>query len=239
MEFRPKILVAEDEPHLQHQLVTTILHMGADPVCVESNEGAQSLLDSQKFDGVFLDWDNPSFSPADLTVAIRKSKSNASIPVAMLSSHPESREIQKAFRAGTTFFLAKPFSSRELEHLLNATRGAMMEERRRYQRVSANVPVLCEWKAGRNSRHVAGRSLNISNTGALVRLNPAPEAGVSVKLEIALPRPHAKVALGAMVVRTGPGDNVALRFLGMTKEQQVQVEEFISKCPATGLFAAS
>jgi hypothetical protein len=32
---------------------------------------------------------------------------------------------------------------------------------------------------------------------------------------------------------------VALRFLAMTKEQQVQVEDFVSKCPATGLFAAS
>ena len=233
MAFRPKILVVEEDPELQHLLVTTIQHMGADACCFEEPETVKSLVETEKFDGAFVDWDCHNLDPEELTVRIRKSKSNAGIPVAMLSTRPDQIDAVRGFKVGTTFFLAKPFGSRELEHLLNATRGAMLEERRLYQRVAVNLSILCEWKEGRISKHIAGRSINISTTGVLMKMTPRPEAGVAVTVEFAPPRPQTKLALKAMVVRTGPGDNVALRFLQLTKDQQEQLEIFICGSPTS------
>lgn len=233
MTFRPKILVVEEDPEIQRLLVTTIHHMGAEACCVEASGTVKSLVDTEKFDGAFVDWDCHNLNPEELTVHIRKSKSNGGIPVAMLSTRPDQIDAVRGFKVGTTFFLAKPFGSRELECLLNATRGAMLEERRRYQRIALNVSILCEWKEGRVSKHVAGRSVNISSTGVLMKMTPRPEAGVAVAVEFGLPRPQAKLALKAMVVRTGPGENIALRFLQLAKDQQAQLEDFICASPAT------
>jgi len=235
------MLVVEEDPELQHLLVTTIQHMGAEACCFEAPETVKSLVETVKFDGAFVDWDCHNLDPEELTVQIRKSKFNAGIPVAILSTRPDQIDAVRGFKVGATFFLAKPFGSRELEHLLNATRGAMLEERRLYQRVALNISILCEWKEGRISKHVAGRSVNISSTGVLMKMRPRPEAGVAVTVEFALPRPQTKLALRAMVVRTGPGDNVALRFLQLTKDQQEQLESFITGSPTTprGLFPAS
>jgi CheY-like chemotaxis protein len=239
MDFRPRILVAESDPSLRRLLTTTMKHMGAEAVCAESHEEARSRLTCEKFDGVFLDWDDPAFRAEELTLEVRKSKSNPGIPIAMLSAHPQRADVVRGFKAGSTFYLAKPFGSRELEFLLNATRGAMLEERRRYQRISASLPVLCEWREGAKSRHVAGRSINVSITGILIRVNPRPEPGVSVKLEVSLPHPCPKLAVSAMVVRTGMGDNVGLRFLNLTREQQEQLEHFVTACPSSTLFTGA
>jgi two-component system phosphate regulon response regulator PhoB len=241
MPFRPKILVVEADLELQQILVTTMRHMGAEACCVEKPETVKSLVETEKFDGAFVDWDCHNFNPEELTVQIRKSKSNARIPVAMLSTRPDQIDAVRGFKVGATFFLAKPFGSKELECLLNATRGAMLEERRRYQRVAVNISILCEWKDGRNSKHVAGRSMNISSTGVLMKMTPRPETGVAVAVEVGLPRPQARLALKAMVVRSGPGENVALRFLQLTKGQQEQLENFITGFPAStsGLFSAA
>ncbi len=239
MGFRPRILVAEGDSELRRILVTTMRHMGADPLCVENTESAQSLLSSEKLDGVFLDWDNNAFDPEALTVAVRKSKSNHSIPIAMLSAHPERNAVRRSFKAGTTFFLAKPFGTRELESLLNATRGAMLEERRRYQRINVTVPILCEWKEGRRTKHVAGKTINISTSGVLLKLNPQPETGVAVVFEFTLPQIPGKLSLKGVVARIGPGEIVAARFLSLTKPQQDHLERFISDCPSKSMFATT
>jgi DNA-binding response OmpR family regulator len=232
MPFRPKILVVEEDPEIQQLLVATMRHMGAEACCFEAPETVKSLVETEKFDGAFVDWDCRNINPEELTVQIRKSKSNAGIPVAMLSTRPDQMDAVRGFKVGATFFLAKPFGSKELECLLNATRGAMLEERRRYQRVALNITILCEWKEGRISKHVAGRSVDISSTGVLMKMTPRPEAGAAVAVEFGLPKPQTNLALRAMVVRTGPGENVAMRFLQLTHDQQEQLESFITASPA-------
>ena len=186
----------------------------------------------------FLDCDDGVFNSEELILIIRKSKSNQNIPIAMLSAYPERAEVQKGFKAGTTFFLAKPFGSREVEFLLNATRGAMLEERQRYMRVPARLPVLCEWREGARSKHVAGRSLNISNTGMLMTLTPHPECGAAVNIELSLPRPSGKLVAKGIVLRTGPADNVAVRFLALAKSQQEQLWSFVTEFQASSMFPA-
>ena len=57
MAFSPKILVVEENPKLQHLLVTTMQHMGAQACCIEAPETLDSLIETEKFDGAIVDWD--------------------------------------------------------------------------------------------------------------------------------------------------------------------------------------
>jgi len=236
MAFRPKILIVEDDPHLQRLLETTMEHMGTEPRCVHAGREAISVVDTDKFDGAFVDWDNRGFNPEELTQRIRRSPSNSKIPVAMLSARTDQGDVARGFKAGATFFLAKPFGTNELEHLLNATRGAMLEDRRRYQRVPISIPTLCEWGQKRGVKRIAGRSINLSSTGLLMKLAPAPEAGVAVSVELLLPGRQKSLVLKGMVTRSGPGDHVAVRFVYLAKEQQERIENFVSGHPGSSLF---
>jgi hypothetical protein len=74
--------------------------------------------------------------------------------------------------------------------------------------------------------------VDISSTGVLMKMTPRPEAGAAVAVEFGLPKPQIKLGLKAMVVRTGPGENVALRFLRLTHDQQEQLESFITASPS-------
>jgi DNA-binding response OmpR family regulator len=238
MAFRPRILIVEDDPALRRLLETTLVHMGTEPRCVRAGREAVSHVDKDKFDGVFVDWDNQGFNPEELTQHIRRSPSNSKIPVAMLSARTDQGDIARGFKAGATFFLAKPFGANELERLLNATRGAMLEDRRRYQRVPVSIPTLCEWGRKRGVKRVAGRSINLSSSGLLMKLAPAPEAGVAVSVELLLPGQQKGLVLKGMVTRAGPSDHVAVRFVYLAREQQERLENFVSSHPTGSLFPA-
>lgn len=231
MAFRPRLLVVVDNPDLQRLLVSTIEHMGSDPVCTSSGEDLTYLIEYEKFDGALIDWDYDAMSPEKLTGSIRKSRSNSDIPIAILGNRRFQTDVGRGFKVGATYFLAKPFGSRELEYLLNATRGAMLEERRRHKRVAANVPILCEWKDGRRMIHITGRTLDLSASGVLLKLTPRPQRGVAVALELSLPSSQSKLNLRGVVVRTGPGEKVALRFLNLTRLHQEQLEIFVTTRP--------
>ncbi|MGE5327569.1 MAG: response regulator [Deltaproteobacteria bacterium] len=227
MPFKPKILILESDAPTRELVVTALERMGALPhECASGLEGAR-LLDGQKFDGTFLDWDNLDLPGEELVRRIRRSPSNSQIPVAMFTEANDTHVIADAFKAGVTLFLSKPFGPRELEHLLNASRGTMLEERRRYQRVLLSVPVVCEWGKKRGFKRVTGRTVNISSAGMLMRLHPQPDQGTAVLSEIILPSSKLPLKLGGTVVRTAPSRQVAVQFAHLTLTQRDQLEDYI------------
>jgi len=236
MTFRPKILVVENDPALCRLLETTLKHMGAEPRFVVAGPEAAAFIETEKFDGAFVDWENPEANAEDLTRQIRGSKSNARIPIAMVSARTDQRDVAKGFAAGATFFLAKPFGASELGGLLNATRGAMLEGRRSYQRVPVSVPTLCGWGHKRGQRRLAGQCVNISSSGLLMKLLPQPQTGSAVSVELRLPGHRSTLSLKGVVVRTGPADHLAVRLVQVGKEQREQLEAFVSRHLASPLF---
>jgi CheY-like chemotaxis protein len=236
MAFRPKILVVESDPALRRQIESTLNLMGSEPSCVVAEEDVESRIETEKCDAAFLDWDNPAVNPEALIRLIRRSKSNAKIPVVILSGRTTTREAAKGFGAGATFFLAKPFNTNELGRLLNAARGSMLEERRRYERVPLGVPTLCEWGHRQGQRRASGRSVNISSTGPLVKLSPIPERGTAVSVELLLPGQRRSLRLKGIAARVGPGDQAAVRFVQIDEQQRELLETFVACQPASPLF---
>jgi DNA-binding response OmpR family regulator len=138
------------------------------------------------------------------------------------------KSIAAGFKAGATFSLSKPVGARELTRLLNASRGAMLAERRRYVRVPLAAAVACKW----GGKQVTGQAVNLSISGILLTLAPAPEMKARVDLEFTLPHATTKVKLAGNVVRL-KGNQVGLHFHEPSEEQQQVLKRFIDKTAGT------
>ncbi len=206
--FKPKILVVEKDPATLRLLEATLRGMGASPRCLASGRQASEAINREKFDGVFLNWDEGEVDGPELTQRIRRSKSNKGVPVAMLTQRGDTRAIADGFKAGVTFYLQKPVGTKELTRLLNASRGAMLEDRRRYQRAPVAAPVFCEWE----KKQVKGQSVNLSSSGLLATLSPRPEIGAEVEVEFTMPKSTHTLTLNGRVVRHGPGGQAGIQF---------------------------
>lgn len=221
MTFKPKILVVEDDTAMLHLLGQVLSQMGAEPRLVASSPQAAELIEREKFDGVFLDLIMPEMDGLELARRIRQSRSNASVPLVMLTASLEASAMQDSFNAGVNFFLQKPVTVPQLRKLLNAARGLMLEERRRAQRAPVALPMRCRWLvprqaegsgAGGDSRQVTGQSVNLSASGALLELPELPPVGAPVRLEFSLPGSPQALVLPGRVIRQHSASSVGIQF---------------------------
>lgn len=225
MAHRPKVLVVENDPATLRQIEATLRVMGAEPHCLTSSQKAAALINKEKFDGAFLEWDIPELNGEELTKRIRRSRSNSKIPIAMITDNTDTQSIAEGFKLGVTFFLSKPVGGKELGRLLNASRGAMLENRRGYQRVPLKAPVLCGWEGNR----IAGQGVNVSASGLLVSLTQKPEVGSDVSVEFALPRTQPPFDLRAVVARHGGERQVGVKFSNISQEQRGLLKSFVDR----------
>lgn len=223
--YKPKILVVDNDTATLRLLDTTLKAMGAAPRCLPSSKQAAEVVNKEKFDGAFLEWDTPELNGVELTKRIRASKSNPKIPIAMLTASKNAKVIAEAFKAGVTFFLSKPVGAKELQKLLNVSRGAMLAERRRYQRAPATVVVKCEW----GDKQASGQALNLSIVGLLVNLTPRPDVGTELKVEFLLPPAPQPLSLKGTVVRHGPGHQAGVKFHRLSAEEQETLKSYIER----------
>ena len=200
-----------------------------EPRCPGSSQEASSLVETEKFDGAFIDWEACDLSGEELTRRIRRSKSNAKIPIAMLTDRTETCIVAEGFEAGVTYHLAKPFGANELERLLNASRGTMLAERRRYRRCPTTFQVICEWEAMGARKRIAGKSIDVSTTVILMTLFPEPEVGAALTLELLLPEDSMRHVLKGVVMRRHAARHVAIRFIRASDEQEDFLEIYLSR----------
>jgi CheY-like chemotaxis protein len=228
MAYRPRILVLDKDPETLKLLETTIKAMGGEPFCHASGRAALTVANKQKFDGAFIDWDSTELGGEQVIKMIRRSKSNSTIPIAILTTTQNTKAVAAGFKAGATFFLAKPVGTLELSRLLNASRGAMLEERRRYMRVPVKMAVVCKW----GGKTATGQAVDISASGLLVALTPPPETGAKLALEFTLPKGRKAIELDAEVMRVTSGNQVGLRYLKLAPEQRDEILSYVSKSEA-------
>ncbi|HKZ53712.1 MAG TPA: response regulator [Candidatus Acidoferrales bacterium] len=229
VDYNPKILVVEHEPETLQRLQQTLTQMGADLHCLESSPPAAERINREKFDAFFLDLDLPEISGGELAERIRWSKSNSRCPIVVITNNPEPAALRRCFRAGVNFFLEKPVTRQQLETLLNAARGIMAQERRRYRRVAVRLPIRCRWQIQSFPQMVTGQSLDISASGVRLQLGLTPTPGGVVQVQFKLPGDPRPFDVTARLARIGPGQELALTFVGLTQEQRQRLMDFAGK----------
>lgn len=232
-EFQPKILVVDDDKQVLELLNRLLRDMGADVTVTRSSKEAVKLVDAQKFEGAILDWQLPGMDGLALTRYIRRSKTNYRIPIVMISGAADQPGMDTIFKAGVSFFLQKPVNVTQLRRLLNASRGAMLEERRRYQRAPIVIPIRVQF----GDKRTEGKSADVGASGVLLAMEPAPRVGTPVTVEFTLPTQAEPVEFTGTVARVGSeppeghsrGVAVGIEFTGEEQPHRWVVTEFVEK----------
>ena len=234
MIVKTKILVVDDDMQMLGFVGAALGKMGAEPHLVQSSQQALEVVNKTKFDGIFLDWRMRELDGLELARRVRSSRSNSRCPIVMLTGVTDPSALKECFRAGVTFFLQKPVTVQNLESLLNATRGVMLQERRRYQRAPMQVSVLCQWKSLDTLIKTKGESVNLSSDGMLVSLEEIPALRTSVSLEFSLPGDPEPLQFAGQVVRYDVTKRVGIRFTPLGKQVRQRLMDFAEQALAAG-----
>jgi CheY-like chemotaxis protein len=234
MEFRPKILVVDDDNAMLKMMGEVLESLETEPRLVPSGLRAADLIEEEKFDGAFLEWKMSEIDGLALARRIRRSKLNSKVPIIMLTDEDQQGALKESFAAGVNYFFEKPLTKDKLRHLLNAARGQMLAERRRYQRVSITLPFFCQWeKAGRT-----GTILNLSSIATLVALMDPPPVGTRLTCEFELPGHKKPFSAAGDVFRVTPGPpdggvpRVVIQFIHRGPAERHILERFVERALA-------
>ena len=114
-----RVLIVDDETAIREMIVLALEMAGYETVEAADGLQALSLIQSQPFDLVLMDWMMPGASGLETARRIRKDEQNKALPIVMLTA----KEDEDAKITGLSVaddFITKPFSPRELVARLKA-----------------------------------------------------------------------------------------------------------------------
>ncbi len=118
------LLIIEDDELLRDGLCAQLVQAGHSVMAAADGEAAQTLLETQRFDGVVLDLGLPRISGMDLLRWVRKRL--PALPVLILTARDGIDDRVQGLNAGADDYLTKPFDMAELQARL----GAMLRRAR-------------------------------------------------------------------------------------------------------------
>ena len=120
-----KVLVADDSQTMRKIVVQMLRQIGyADIREAEDGQQALELLQSEGDFGLLLtDWNMPRLSGLDLTLAVRADARLARLPILMVTTRTQKRDIVAAMKAGADNYVTKPFLLPTLEERIRRVLG--------------------------------------------------------------------------------------------------------------------
>jgi DNA-binding response OmpR family regulator len=117
----PSILIIDDEPDICRLLQLSLVRHGYNVKYVHALGEGMKYLQRQQPDILFLDIHLPDGSGLDALPTIKEKC--PTLPVITISAYDNGMEKQKALSAGAAYFLAKPFSVKNLDELMNSIKS--------------------------------------------------------------------------------------------------------------------
>lgn len=216
-----KLLIVEDDVASLELMTEVFTSLKAEVRPLSSSLEADTLVNREKFDGIFLDLEMPQLSGFQLTEKIRKSSWNKLTPIIIVSGRDERDTMNQSFRTGATFFLQKPVDRYKLTRLFQTVRGSIIENRRR----SVRVPLQAELTCVVNGKTLRGRTWNLSQGGMQVEVDSL-KAHETARLSFTLPHSQAVIdAIGTVV--WVKNDRQGIRFTKVASKIQHDIDRFI------------
>lgn len=115
---RPRVLIAEDEA-LVRMDIGTMLEAAGFNVCAEAGDGSEAvaLALEHEPDAIVMDANMPRLDGVTAAEAILASRR---VPIVMLTGYDYGELIDRAFAAGISHYLVKPFAEQEIVAVLRA-----------------------------------------------------------------------------------------------------------------------
>ena len=219
-----RILAIDDEPDILRAFKTLVEPLGYEVVTIPDSQEAARLLKNEKFVGIFVDAQMPNLDGFELTRLVRASPINATAPIVMITGHDDGETMRRAFKAGVTFFLGKPFTRDRVRGLFNAALGLLLNERRCSPRLPFRATVRCRWQ----DKEIKATSVNISESGMLLELTDEMPVGLEAEMEFLIPQASEPVRVRAKVARKENPDRVGIRFLSLTPAEKIAIQRYIT-----------
>lgn len=116
-----KLLVVDDDPMIHKTLGFVFKNEELQLVSNHSGEEAKRTIqqDSNDIHALILDWEMPGISGLDLLKWLKKQEQHKDIPVIMLTSHSDKKDIQKGVDAGAYYYITKPYNKELLKSFVS------------------------------------------------------------------------------------------------------------------------
>jgi len=115
-----RVLVVEDEPHIQELVAVNLEHAGHRVVRAASAEDADTAIRAELPDVIVLDWMLPGESGVAFARRLRGDPRTRDLPIIMLTARAMEQDKISGLEAGADDYLTKPFSPRELNARIKA-----------------------------------------------------------------------------------------------------------------------
>ncbi len=218
-----RILIIDDEPAVCRMVSAVLGSIGMQPEAISDSSAAETLLQAEKFDAIFVDARMPEPSGVELVRRLRSRGYNQNTPVVMMTGDTEPALLAQAFEAGTNYFLFKPVDRRKLQRILRASQFTIERERRRYQRVNVELAAQAECQ----HRKLACRTLDLSMGGALLEGDDVFPIGSRLRLEIQLHPNSAAFRASGYVVRLMEINRMGLQFDCLESAEAERLQDFL------------
>ena len=119
-----KILVIDDDTMIRTLLQNALSNKGFEVFSAASGLDGLDLAKTKDIDVILLDWMMPEMDGMEVLEGLKRNGETMHIPVFMLTSKEDSKDIDLAIRKGAVDYIVKPFKAYEvpdmvLKHLEN------------------------------------------------------------------------------------------------------------------------
>lgn len=220
------ILVVDDDAPTLELMGEVLRNYGVETQTILDPQDAVGLIETNKFDGIFLDLEMPKLDGFQLTRLIRQSVKNQKTPIIIVSGRDKDKTVEQALKAGATFFLQKPLTTAKFIDLLNKTRGTILSERRRSLRVSG-TKVKSAIHCTSETAKISGTILNLSQEGILMEADDVVPEGSPVELQFRLPGQTQDIAASGIVRGIRDRRFLAIQFTEIRGGGKSQIAQLI------------
>ena len=223
MDGDRRALVVDDDATARDLIESVLGSTGIDVLALSAGGDAIELLRTEKFAALLFDLRMPAPDGIALTRQARSSGFNQRTPIILLSDDQSPRACSEGFVAGASFFFYKPLDKGHLLSLARAIGGAIEHERRRFRRVTLQVPVTLVFE----HVEVRAETIDLSLDGMLVAAQRSLPAGSPVQVALQIV-PGGKPILGSgVVMRTLPGNRLGIHVNGLPVGEMERLQEFL------------
>lgn len=219
-----KILVVDDEPEVCRLLKTLVEPLGLEVRTSSDSREAAQIVENEKFDGIMLDAVMPNLDGFDLAQIIRTTPLNQQAPIIMITGMDDVDTMRRAFKAGATFFIGKPFSREKIYALFRTARGSMLAERRR----GAHLPYITNVNCVLRGEKFNAASTTIGESGIGLSSSGAASIDDVLELEFNLPDVKKPVKVLGKVRVKEPSGLTSVEFTNPLDSGRDAIREYIS-----------
>lgn len=219
-----KIMVVDEEPRSVPLLRALATPLGHTVMPFGDYQAAAKKSESQPFDVAFVGMRPPQMNGIDLAHQIRNSQPNRKAAIVMLTASEDISVLRRAFGEGADFVLTEPVQGGRLHRMLSAMNTPGWKERRPAARLPLNVEVVCSWL----HRQQPLSSLNISESGMLLRPLPDAPVGEQISLQFRIAEVNASVNATARIIRKDEASElVGVEFVDLPREALNAIQIYV------------